>query len=71
MTSAPVLPHKWPTISGSPKCPEPEWRAWGLWQVNVGDRLQHFKNRKVKPVIAWLRRAVLRMLKRETYFRLW
>ncbi|CAL8466252.1 g5788 [Coccomyxa elongata] len=51
---------------------------WGLrgsylnfTPVNVGDGVQHFKNTRIKPIGAWYRRVVLRMLQRNTYFRLW
>lgn len=40
-------------------------------QVNIGDGVQHFKNTRIKPIGAWYRRVVLRMLQRSTYFRLW
>jgi hypothetical protein len=45
--------------------------AVSLLQVNFGDRLQHIKNTRLKPVAAWCHRALMRMLDRESYFYLW
>ena len=40
-------------------------------QVNLGDKLQHIKNTRLKPLVSWCRRAMLVMVGRESYFRLW
>lgn len=40
-------------------------------QINIGDSLQHLKNTKIKPMLAWYLRVWHWMLKRDTFFRLW